>query len=74
MSSDTNKSSILSNFIWRYFERCGAQGVTFIVSIVLARLLDPTVYGTVALVTVYDHHAGVRGQRHGERPDSKKER
>ena len=33
-------------------ERCGAQVVTFIVSIVLARILDPVVYGTVALVTV----------------------
>ena len=43
----------MSNFIWRFAERCGAQGVTFIVSIVLARLLDPSVYGTVALVTVF---------------------
>lgn len=39
--------------LWRFLERCGAQGVTFIVSIVLARLLDPDVYGTVALVTVF---------------------
>ena len=39
--------------IWRFFERCGAQGVTFLVSIVLARFLDPSVYGTVALVTVF---------------------
>lgn len=39
--------------IWRFLERCGAQGVTFLVSIVLARLLDPSVYGTVALVTVF---------------------
>ena len=39
--------------LWRFFERCGAQGVTFIVSIVLARLLDPSVYGTIALVTVF---------------------
>ncbi|MDO4564021.1 MAG: lipopolysaccharide biosynthesis protein [Clostridia bacterium] len=45
--------SIFSNFIWRFLERCGAQGVTFIVSIILARLLDPGVYGTVALVTVF---------------------
>ena len=44
---------VLSNFIWRFLERCGAQGVTFIVSIVLARLLDPSVYGTIALVTVF---------------------
>lgn len=46
-------NSVFSNFIWRFLERCGAQGVTLIVSIVLARLLDPDVYGTVALVTVF---------------------
>jgi O-antigen/teichoic acid export membrane protein len=48
-----NKNRIVNNFIWRFLERCGAQCVTFIVSIVLARLLDPKVYGTVALVTVF---------------------
>ena len=42
-----------NNFLWRFLERTGAQGVSFIVSIVLARLLEPTVYGTVALVTVF---------------------
>ena len=47
------KEKVLNNFLWRFFERCGAQGVTFIVSIVLARVLDPSVYGTVALVTVF---------------------
>lgn len=47
-----NKNSILSNMIWRFFERTGAQLVTLVVSIVLARLLDPKVYGTIALVTV----------------------
>ena len=46
------RKKILSNFLWRFFERCGAQGVSMIVSIVLARLLDPEVYGTLALVTV----------------------
>ncbi|MBO5561844.1 MAG: oligosaccharide flippase family protein, partial [Firmicutes bacterium] len=46
-------SKILSNLIWRFLERCGAQGVTLIVSLILARLLDPEVYGTVALVTVF---------------------
>lgn len=39
--------------IWRFAERCGAQGVAFIVSLVLARLLDPETYGIVALVTVF---------------------
>lgn len=47
------KNTVLSNFIWRLAERCGAQLVTFIVSIVLARLLLPEDYGTIALVTVF---------------------
>ena len=48
-----NKQSVVNNFLWRFMERCGAQGVSFIVSIVLARLLDPAVYGTVAIVSIF---------------------
>ena len=44
---------MVSNFIWRFAERCGAQLVTFIVSIILARILAPEDYGTIALVTVF---------------------
>ncbi len=47
------KQSVVNNFLWRFMERCGAQGVTFVVSIVLARKLGPTVYGTVALVSIF---------------------
>ena len=49
----TDKGSvILSNFTWRLLERFGAQGVTFLVSIILARVLEPEIYGTIALITV----------------------
>ena len=44
---------VFGNLIWRFMERIGAQAVALIVSVVLARLLDPAVYGTVALVTVF---------------------
>ena len=44
---------VISNFIWRFAERCGAQLVSFVVSIVLARILAPEDYGTIALVTVF---------------------
>lgn len=44
--------NVSSNLLWRLLERFGAQGVTLIVSIVLARVLETEVYGTVALVTV----------------------
>lgn len=47
------KINVFSNFIWRFAERCGAQLVSFIVSIVLARILTPEDYGTIALVTVF---------------------
>lgn len=48
-----DKKSALENFIWRFVERCGAQLVTFIVSIVLARILAPEDYGQIALITVF---------------------
>lgn len=46
-------SNVIKNFIWRFAERCGAQVVSFIVSIVLARILSPKDYGTIALVMVF---------------------
>ena len=45
------KISVVTNLLWRFMERCGAQLVGFVVSVVLARLLEPSYYGTVALVT-----------------------
>lgn len=48
-----DKNYIFKNFIWRFAERCGAQLVAFIVSVVLARVLNPEAYGTVALVTIF---------------------
>lgn len=47
------KEKTISNLFWRFAERTGAQSVTLIVTIILARLLDPEVYGTIALVTVF---------------------
>jgi len=48
-----SSNKVLNGLFWRFLERCGAQGVTFIVSMVLARRLDETIYGTVALMTVF---------------------
>ena len=48
-----NHSIVITSLIWRFAERVGAQGVSFVVSIILARLLAPAVYGTIALVTVF---------------------
>ncbi len=47
------KQKTLSSLAWRYAERCGAQGIQFIVQIVLARLLTPADYGIIGLITVF---------------------
>lgn len=47
------KYEVIKNLFWRFAERSGAQIVSFIVSIVLARILEPDVYGTVALISVF---------------------
>lgn len=48
-----DKSKVISNLIWKFAERSGAQGVQFIVGIVLARLLTPADYGLIGLITVF---------------------
>ena len=50
---EDTKGKVFSNLIWRFAERIGAQLVSFIVSIVLARILSPNDYGTIALITVF---------------------
>ena len=47
------KKTVITNMLWRLAERCGAQGVSFIVSLILARLLLPEAYGVVSLITTF---------------------
>ena len=51
--NDSIKNKTIGGFLWRFAECCGAQGVGFVVSVLLARLLSPNDYGTVALVNVF---------------------
>lgn len=46
------KEKTISGVIWSFMERVLAQGVSFVVSIVLARLLMPEEYGLIAIVLV----------------------
>ena len=48
----TKSKTVVNNMMWRFLERCGAQGVQALVEIVLARLLDVEHFGAIALVTV----------------------
>ncbi len=59
MNNSTIKQKTISGLFWRYAERCGAQGIQFIVAIVLARLLSPSDYGIIGLITVFISLANV---------------
>ena len=47
------RDGIKSGLVWTFGERMAAQGVSTIVSIILARLLTPEHYGIIAIVTVF---------------------
>lgn len=47
------KSGIKGGLLWSFGERVSAQLVSTIVTIILARLLDPTHYGIISIVTVF---------------------
>lgn len=54
--NDSNKQmkySVISGLFWKFAERMSSQLVSVIVTIILARLLMPSDYGTVTLVTIF---------------------
>jgi O-antigen/teichoic acid export membrane protein len=44
---------------WNFFNQIGTQGANFLFSIYLARLLSPTEYGLIAMVTVFTGFIGL---------------
>lgn len=59
MSEGGLQRKVFSGLIWKFGERIGAQAVSFLVSIILARLLLPSDYGVIALITIFIDIANV---------------
>lgn len=53
MGRDTIKDKVFSGLTWKMGERMLTQGISFVLSIILARLLSPDEYGTVSLVLIF---------------------
>lgn len=47
------KQKVIEGLIWTYAERVLAQLISLVVTIILARLIDPEEYGVIAIVTVF---------------------
>ena len=59
LSHNKMSKNVLSNMIWRFMESTSREIILFVLSIILARLLEPSVYGIIALVTVFIHFSQV---------------
>lgn len=53
MNDQAMKKNVISGLFWKFGERITAQFISLLVSIILARLLAPKDYGTVALTMVF---------------------
>ncbi|MCD4674137.1 MAG: MOP flippase family protein [Anaerolineaceae bacterium] len=51
--SDGLKSKTLHALFWSFLERFGQQGIQFIISIILARLLMPEEFGLIAMLAIF---------------------
>lgn len=47
------EKKVTAAFGWKFFERISVQGTNFLVTLLLARLLTPSDYGTVSIVTIF---------------------
>ena len=53
------KHKSISGFFWQLAQKFSTQGVSFIISIVLARLLMPEDFGLIAMTTIFLRIAGI---------------
>ena len=53
MSDNKTRNSVLGGMFWKFSERILTQGTSFVVSLILARLLAPEAHGLIALVQVF---------------------
>ena len=50
---DGLKNKTLHALFWSFFERIGQQGIQFVISIILARLLLPEQFGLIAMLCIF---------------------
>lgn len=53
LMEDIIKQKAINSTIWKFLERICAKGVSFIVSIVIARILCPEDYAVVAIIAIF---------------------
>ena len=53
------KGKAFSSVIWKFLERILAQGISLVVSVLIARILNPDDYSVVSVVTIFFAFANI---------------
>ncbi|MGN0373824.1 MAG: lipopolysaccharide biosynthesis protein [Enterocloster sp.] len=53
MTETEMKSKVMKGLFWKILENGGAQGIQFVIAIILARLLTPAEYGLVSIIMIF---------------------
>lgn len=53
MADSDIKNKVVKGLFWKLLENGGAQGVQFVIAILLARLLTPAEYGVVGIIMIF---------------------
>lgn len=54
-----SSGQVLSSFIWKFLEKCSIQVATFILTLILARILTPEEFGIIAIIIIFVNLANV---------------
>lgn len=52
-------NSLVNSLVWKLLERFGVQGISFIIQIILARILSPDDYGVLSVMIIFTTLANV---------------
>lgn len=48
-----SRQGVLSAFVFKFVERLAVKGIGLVISVILARLLEPSTFGLLAIITVF---------------------
>lgn len=53
MTETEMKKKVIGGLFWKLLENGGAQGIQFVIAVILARLLTPAQYGVVGIIMIF---------------------
>ena len=59
LNTDINKANVISSLTWKLFERFVSQGLSLVIQIILARLLLPEDFGSLAIIVAITNYAAI---------------